>query len=109
MYHSLQVVLASTVAAWLLFPACPAVALEVEDNPQLACDRAADRAERDGHLPDGLLAAIASVESGRRDASGLHRRAWPWSIKADGWSYFAASKTDAICIVHTMQARQAHH
>ena len=56
-------------------PARSAVALEVEDNPQLACDRAAARAGRDGHLPDGLLAAIATVESGRRDASGLHRYA----------------------------------
>src|SRR5262249_41545133 len=65
------------------------------DDPHLACDRAAVRAEQAWHLPGGLLAAIGTVESGRPDVSGMHRRAWPWSINAEGWSNFASNKTDA--------------
>jgi hypothetical protein len=53
----------------------------------------------------GLLATIGTVESGRTDASSLHRRAWPWSINAEGWSYAAASKTDAMSAVRVLQAR----
>jgi hypothetical protein len=75
------------------------------DEPHLACDRAAARAERAWNLPAGLLAAIGTVESGRPDPAGLHRRAWPWSINAEGWSHFAASKADAISTVHLLQAR----
>jgi hypothetical protein len=103
--HLLRAVLASIVAAWLLLHTHPVGALEIQDDPQLACDRAAATAERDRHLPDGLLAAIGTVESGRLDASGQNRRAWPWSINADGWSYFAASKTEALSIVRTLQTR----
>lgn len=74
-------------------------------DPRLACDRAAARAERQWNVPAGLLAAIGAVESGRTDASGLHRRAWPWSINAEGWSYIAASKADAMSTVRVLQAR----
>ncbi len=101
--------LASLLLALHLLDARPAAALELADDTRLACDRAAARAERDNHLPDGLLAAIGTVESGRLDASGLHRRAWPWSINADGWSYFAASRTDALSTVRTLQARGYHY
>ena len=80
-----------------------AVALEPADDPRLACDRAAARAERAWNVPPGLLAAIGTVESGRFD--GLHRRAWPWSINAEGWSHYAASKTEAISTVRALQAR----
>ena len=77
----------------------------VADQPHLACDRAAARAERAWSLPAGLLAAIGTVESGRPDPAGSHRRAWPWSINAEGWSHFAANKTDAISTVRLLQAR----
>jgi hypothetical protein len=91
-------------AAWLL-AAQPAEAQEGLNDPRLACDRAAAKAERDGNLPAGLLAAIGAVESGRVDANGLNRRAWPWSINAEGWSYFAPTRSDAISAVRALQAR----
>lgn len=77
-------------------------------DPHLACDTAAAKAERQWNLPTGLLAAIGSVETGRLDTSGLHLRAWPWSINADGWGYFAANKTEAMRVVRSLQARGAH-
>ena len=35
----------------------------------------------------------------------MTRRAWPWSINAEGWSYFATTRTDAINTARTLQAR----
>ncbi len=82
---------------------------QMPDDPHLACDRAAAQAERISSLPAGLLAAIGTVESGRADATGTYRRAWPWSINADGWGYFAASKTEAISTVRALQERGARY
>lgn len=83
----------------------PAWANGASDDPASACDRAAARAERDSNLPAGLLAAIGAAESGRADTGGMTRRAWPWSINAEGWSYFATTRTDAINTARTLQAR----
>lgn len=88
----------------MIAAALPLIAAHA-DEPHLACDRAAARAERAWSLPTGLLAAIGTVESGRPDPAGVHRRAWPWSINAEGWSRFAASKADAISTVRLLQTR----
>ena len=101
-----RIILALSIAVLLLLRTTGgATAQIVTADLRLACDRAAARAERQWNLPAGLLAAIGTVESGRMDASGLHRRAWPWSINAEGWSYAATSKTDAISTVRALQAR----
>ena len=92
----------------LLLAAQLAIA-QAPDDARLVCDRAAAQAEQAGNLPPGLLAAIGTVESGRVDATGLYRRAWPWSINADGAGYFAASKTEAISTVRALQARGARY
>ena len=94
-----RIVLASVVAAMLLVGRAHA------QDPHLACDRAAAKAELEWHLPPGLLAAIGTVESGRLDVADAYRRGWPWSINAEGWSYFAANKADAMSVVRTLQAR----
>jgi hypothetical protein len=70
----------------VLASATPTLADDASTDPLGACGRAAAHAEAEWYLPAGLLAAIGTVESGRIDASGLHRRAWPWSINAEGWS-----------------------
>jgi hypothetical protein len=104
----LRIVLVLLIAvSALLRTADIAAAQTVMADPRLACDRAASRAERQWNLPAGLLAAIGTVESGRVDAIGLHRRAWPWSINAEGWSYVAASKAEAMSTVRALQARGA--
>jgi hypothetical protein len=82
---------------------------QVADDPHLVCDRAAAQAERIWNLPPGLLAAIGTVESGRPDATGSYRRGWPWSLNADGVSYFASTKTEAISTVRALQARGARY
>jgi hypothetical protein len=103
---ALRIILALSIAMLLLLRTAGGTSAQsVTADPRLACDRAAARAERQWNLPAGLLAAIGTVESGRMDASGLYRRAWPWSINAEGWSYAATSKTDAMSTVRALQAR----
>jgi hypothetical protein len=94
-------------AALLILLAQRSAAQQMEDA-RLACDRAAAQVERAWNLPTGLLSAIGTVESGRIDADG-NRHAWPWSINADGTGYFAASKPEAIDLVHALQARGARY
>jgi|ERR1700722_5139453 hypothetical protein len=92
----------------LLLFAQRSVAQPIEDE-RMACERAAAQAEHIWNLPPGLLAAIGTVESGRVDAGGLDRHAWPWSINADGAGYFAANKPEAIGLVRLLQTRGARY
>jgi hypothetical protein len=101
--------LRSILAGLLLLLGLERAGAQVADEPHLLCDRAAAQAERVWNLPAGLLAAIGTVESGRADPTGPYRRAWPWSINADGWGYFAASKTEAINTVRALQERGARY
>lgn len=67
-----------------------ATTAEVVDCETLAI--AAGRAEG---LPEGLLPAIARVESGRGTGDG-GRRAWPWTLNEGGDGSFYAAKADAM-------------
>lgn len=67
-----------------------ATTAEVVDCETLAI--AAGRAEG---LPEGLLPAIARVESGRGTGDGA-RRAWPWTLNEAGDGSFYAAKAEAM-------------
>lgn len=103
-----------SVARYGGYPACclllclvlalHAVAGEGSDGPLVACDRAAARAERAWNLPAGLLTAIGTVESGRAGLGSPFPIAWPWSINANGRSYYAPSKAAAVDTVRLLRA-----
>ena len=59
------------------------------------CAAAIHPAEVKHNVPPGLLLTIAKVESGRRAADGS-LQPWPWTINADGASFYFASKPEAI-------------
>jgi hypothetical protein len=82
----------------------PALADDEFDHPSGACDQAASRAEADWHLPAGLLAAIGTIESGRRGMGNRLPVAWPWSINAGGRSLYQPSKAAAIMTVRALRA-----
>jgi hypothetical protein len=75
------------------------------EDATLACERAALRAERDWHLPPGLLAAIGIVESGRRAPAGMFPIIWPWTINAEGRGFYQPSKAAAVGMVRALQLR----
>lgn len=59
------------------------------------CEALAIAAGRAEGLPEGLLPAIARVESGRGTGDG-GRRAWPWTLNEGGDGSFYADKATAM-------------
>ncbi len=70
-----------------------------------ACRQAVAAAERAHNIPGHLLAAIARVESGRRDQSSGKFNPWPWTINFDGQGSFYDSKTEAVAAATSMRPR----
>ena len=85
------------VAAWLLTPALA----QAESYTEM-CQDAAAEAERDWGLPNGMLAAIGRVESGRMMQHG-GSPAWPWTINAAGRGQHFTNKQDAMFTVARLQ------
>ena len=56
-------------------------------------------------MPDGFLAAIARVESGRPDPVTGVLFAWPWTVNEEGVGSFYATQAEAVAAVRALQAR----
>jgi hypothetical protein len=69
------------------------------------CTRYLPRHERDFGIPEHLLAAIASTESGRYNHALGMNLPWPWTINVEGRGYFFDTKQQAISAVQSLQAR----
>jgi hypothetical protein len=75
------------------------------DGASSVCESAAGQAEREWRLPQGLLAAIGVVESGRRAPTGMFPIIWPWTLNAEGQGYYQPSKAAAVGMVRSLQLR----
>jgi hypothetical protein len=69
------------------------------------CREAITAAERAYGIPSHLLAAIARVESGRKDPNLGTFDPWPWTINMDGQGSFYDSKTQAVAAAVAMRPR----
>ena len=69
------------------------------------CRAAVATAEREAGLPPRLMAAIARVESGRRDPASGAVQPWPWTINAEGRGSFFPDKAAALAAVRALQAQ----
>jgi soluble lytic murein transglycosylase-like protein len=69
------------------------------------CRKAIAAAERAHGIPPHLLAAIARVESGRRDPIAGTFDPWPWTINMDGQGTFYDNKTRAMAAAVAIQPR----
>jgi hypothetical protein len=65
-------------------------------DPSLLCQAAVIMAESDKHTPVGLLRAVGTVESGRRDRVTGQLAPWPWTIDANGTGHMYHSEAEAI-------------
>ena len=74
-------------------------------DPFTACAAAIQQAQAVTGTPNGLLHAIAMVESGRRNPSTGQVAPWPWTIDADGAGHFYATESRAIAAVRQLQAQ----
>ena len=84
--------------AILLGGAAAAQAQEVstEISDDLVCLRYVRGTERAQQIPQGLLTAIAYIESGRQAGPGNRLVPWPWTINAAGRSEYFESKQEAV-------------
>jgi Transglycosylase SLT domain len=96
------------LAMMALLAPCQARADIGQAQPQSAihlCRQAIAAAERAHGIPTHLLAAIARVESGRRDQSSGTFNPWPWTINFDGQGSFYDNKGQAVSAATSMRPR----
>lgn len=70
-----------------------------------ACLAQAHEIEIEQHLPQMMLAAVSTVESGRATPNGKAMSPWPWTIFAEGQGQFFRTKAAAIEAVRELRAR----
>ena len=68
------------------------------------CENEIARAEKKYSIPHRLLLAIGTVESGR-SLNQKNKVVWPWTICANGKSYYCSTKSAAIATVKRLMAR----
>lgn len=73
--------------------------------PDRLCRQAIAAAERAHGIPANLLAAIARVESGRRDEATGTFNPWPWTINMDGQGSFYDTRAQAVAAATAMRPR----
>ena len=96
--------LAAALAWGLATPAHTQFSSPATSTEGLLCRSAVAAAERGSGIPAHLLAAIARVESGRRDPVSGAVHPWPWSVNAEGQGFLYESKAQAVAAVRTMRA-----
>ncbi|MDO9499821.1 transglycosylase SLT domain-containing protein [Falsiroseomonas sp.] len=72
------------------------------DDPWTACTRAIAAAEARSGIPDGLLLAIARVESSRARPGG-GAAPWPFALNAGGESIFPETAAEAVETVRALR------
>ncbi|HEY4344134.1 MAG TPA: transglycosylase SLT domain-containing protein [Parvibaculum sp.] len=65
-------------------------------SPWTYCERATVLIEAAHKMPRALLFSVAMVESGRLNPELRKPRPWPWTINAEGQSFYFKTKKDAI-------------
>ncbi|MGV8997195.1 MAG: transglycosylase SLT domain-containing protein [Parvibaculaceae bacterium] len=73
--------------------------IEIADAPLSVwsfCERATVATEMAQRLPRAVLFSVAMVESGRFNAETKKTRPWPWTINAEGQSFYFKSKSEAV-------------
>ena len=68
------------------------------------CEHEISQEEKKNGIPHGLLLAIGTVESGR-SLNGKQKIVWPWTICANGKSYYFSTKSAAIATTKRLMSR----
>lgn len=92
----------------MFFLPSPALAANAEESTLIEgaklCTRYLPRHERQYGIPEHLLAAIASSESGRFHRGLGLNLPWPWTINVNGRGYFFDTKEEAVAAVNKFRA-----
>lgn len=105
----LSTFLSACMAGALFFSAQSAPAAQSDENTLIdgakLCTRYLPRHERQYGIPEHLLAAIASTESGRFHRGLGLNLPWPWTINVNGRGYFFDTKEEAVAAVSKLQSQ----
>lgn len=93
-----NLILAAAFSGLCLLLSVPAGAIAAPD-----CEAIAARLGAQAGLPDGLLSAIARIESGRSGKSGT--RAWPWTLNTAGQGHYFETSAEALGYLETVLAK----
>ncbi len=97
------------IAVGFLCTATPAFAVSNDENALIEgaklCTRYLPRHERQYGIPEHLLAAIASTESGRFHRGLGLNLPWPWTINVNGRGYFFDTKEEAVAAVNKLKSQ----
>lgn len=74
-------------------------------SPHELCEYEISKAEQKYSVPNRLLMAIGTVESGRKLDGDQSSRPWPWTVCAKGKSYYLSTKSAAIAMVKRLMGR----
>lgn len=92
----------------MLFAQAPAFAKPAQDSTVIEgaklCTRFLPRNERKYGIPQHLLSAIASTESGRWHDGLSMALPWPWTVNTGGKGYYFNSKQEAVTFVQKLRA-----
>jgi hypothetical protein len=66
------------------------------ESPWAFCERATVFVEAVQKMPRALLFSVAMAESGRFNPEMRATRPWPWTINAEGQSFYFKTKKDAV-------------
>lgn len=90
---------ASTTNSKTKTPEVPAAKIAMAETPLSVwsfCERATVATEMAQRLPRALLFSVAMVESGRFNRETKKTRPWPWTINAEGQSFYFKTKREAV-------------
>ncbi|MEN6542739.1 transglycosylase SLT domain-containing protein [Parvibaculum sp.] len=65
-------------------------------SPWTYCERAAIAIEATQKMPRALLVSVSMAETGRLDPETRKTRPWPWTINAEGQSFYFDTKREAV-------------
>jgi hypothetical protein len=89
----------------LVGPVVVAGVARAEATGDLCLKAIAAEEPRHAWLPEGLLRAIALVESGHIAPGGKRAVPWPWTINSSAGSFFLATRAEAVAKVEELQAQ----
>lgn len=95
----------SMAGAAMALPTGLVPALAPVADPSTLCAAAIGMAQQIANTPAGLLNAIATVESGRRDPEINRIAPWPWTIDAAGKGHFYPTEAAAVAAAAAFQTQ----
>ncbi|MEO1089111.1 MAG: hypothetical protein AAFX81_00640 [Pseudomonadota bacterium] len=76
-----------------------------EPAAELCLQAIAAEEPRHAWLPEGLMRAMALVESGHVEPGGARAVPWPWTINSPAGSFYLSSRAEAVAKVEELQAQ----